>query len=154
MKFQTKTCPRLREKFCIICRICASALHQKACRPITLWCKFMLRSAVRKKAKLFMHSQRAYGGGAEAGIKFPTFVFCCVCSLFRSARGFLLFLGGFRPCTFGGGVVKPRLLLCARARPARGRRGRVGHGGVELSYEGPNGLAVSAGVQSCGKRAH
>ena len=112
----------------------------------------MLRSAIRKKAELFMHSQRAYGGGAEAGIKFRV---RCVCSLFPSARGFLLFLSGFRalrPYTFGGGVVMPRLRL--RARPARGRRRRVGHGGVELSYEGPNGLAVSAGVQSCGKRAH
>ena len=54
--------------------------------------------------------------------------------------------------TFGGGVVMPRLLLSAR--PARGLRGRVGHGGVELSYEGPNGLAVSADVQSCGNRVH
>ena len=48
----------------------------------------------------------------------------------------------------------PRLLLGARARPARSRRRRVGHGRVELSYEGPNGFAVSAGVQSCGEGAH
>ena len=54
--------------------------------------------------------------------------------------------------TFGGGVVMPRLRLCAR--PALRQRRRVGHGGVELSYESPNGLAVSAGVQSCGNREH
>ena len=63
-------------------------------------------SAIRKNPNFLCIPNERMGGGADAGIKFPSCVFCSflLCAWF-------LFAAGARGFTFGGGgVLMPRLL--------------------------------------------
>ena len=95
-------------------RLIFASLHcSRKCRTITLWCKFIPPPSA-KNPNFFMHAQRRNECEleAEAGIKFPTCVFCSF-----QCRGF--FLCGYLRCLDAAAAARGPP---PRSTPVRARR--------------------------------